>query len=63
MMAIRTHDINIKSFEPLVDPNTFKKELPLTPASERTVIEGRRQIEDILARRDKRLLMIVGPCS
>jgi len=62
-MTIRTHDINIKSFEPLIDPNTFKEELPLTPASEKTVIEGRRQIEDILAHRDQRLLMIVGPCS
>ncbi len=62
-MTTRTHDINIRSFEPLIDPNTFKEELPLTPASEKTVIEGRRQIEDILAHRDSRLLMIVGPCS
>ena len=62
-MIVRTHDINIRSFEPLIDPNTFKEELPSTPASEKTVIEGRRQIEDILAHRDQRLLMVVGPCS
>ncbi|MBW1645882.1 MAG: 3-deoxy-7-phosphoheptulonate synthase [Deltaproteobacteria bacterium] len=62
-MSTRTHDINIRSFEPLVDPSTLKRELPMTPASERTVIEGRRQIADILARRDPRLLVIVGPCS
>ncbi len=62
-MTIRTHDINIRSFEPLIDPNTFKDEMPLTAASEKTVIEGRRQIEDILGHRDQRLLMVVGPCS
>jgi 3-deoxy-7-phosphoheptulonate synthase len=62
-MCSRTHDINIKSFEPLVDPNTIKEEMPITPASEQTVVEGRRQITRILAHEDPRMLMIVGPCS
>ncbi|MBN2808186.1 MAG: 3-deoxy-7-phosphoheptulonate synthase [Deltaproteobacteria bacterium] len=62
-MTSRTHDINIRSFEPLIDPNTFKVEMPITSASELTVLAGRRQIEDILGHRDSRLLMIVGPCS
>ncbi len=62
-MSVRTHDVNIRSFEPLVDPSTLKKELPISAASERTVIAGRRQIADILSHRDPRLLMIVGPCS
>ena len=62
-MCSRTHDINIKSFEPLVDPNTIKEEMPITPASEQTVVEGRRQITRILAHEAPRMLMIVGPCS
>ena len=62
-MYSRTHDINIKSFEPLVGPNTIKEELPITPASEKTVVEGRRQITEILGKRDPRMLMVVGPCS
>jgi len=62
-MSSRTHDINIKSFEPLIDPNTIKREIPLSAASEKTVTEGRRRIIDILAHHDPRLLMIVGPCS
>ena len=62
-MSSRTHDINIKNFEPLIDPRTLKQELPLTAASEKTIIEGRRQITDILAHHDQRLLMVVGPCS
>ena len=62
-MTSHTHDINIKSFEPLIDPEVLKQEMPLTQASEKTVLEGRRQIEDILAHKDQRLLMIVGPCS
>ncbi len=62
-MTTHTHDINIKSFEPLIDPEVLKRELPLTPASEKTVLQGRRRIEDIIAHNDHRLLMIVGPCS
>ncbi|MCK5679719.1 3-deoxy-7-phosphoheptulonate synthase [bacterium] len=62
-MTTNTHDLNIKSFEPLIDPEVLKEEMPLSPASEETVIKGRRQIEDILAHKDPRLLMIVGPCS
>ena len=62
-MTKYTHDINIRSFEPLIDPTVLKQEMPLTPASEKTIIEGRRQIENILSHKDPRLLMIVGPCS
>ena len=28
-----------------------------------TIINGRKSIEDILNREDKRLLVVVGPCS
>jgi len=62
-MSPRTHDINIRNFEPLVDPASIKKEIPITPESEATVVAGRQQIIDILSHRDPRLLMVVGPCS
>ena len=62
-MCSRTHDINIRTFEPLVAPDTIKKEMPITPESEKAVVEGRRRITEILAHRDPRMLMIVGPCS
>ncbi len=62
-MSPRTHDINIRNFEPLVDPVAIKREMPITPESEATVIAGRRRIIEILSHRDPRLLMIVGPCS
>ncbi|MBN2706170.1 MAG: 3-deoxy-7-phosphoheptulonate synthase [Deltaproteobacteria bacterium] len=62
-MLNQTDDINIRSFEPLTDPNTFKQELPMNSVSRDTVITGRQRIADILAHRDPRLLMIVGPCS
>ncbi|MEK6196320.1 MAG: 3-deoxy-7-phosphoheptulonate synthase, partial [Deltaproteobacteria bacterium] len=41
----------------------MKKELPMTDAAEETVVSGRQGIEGILKGEDKRLLVIVGPCS
>ena len=62
-MLQRTHDINIRKFEPLIDPNTLKLEMPITDSCADTVINGRRTIEKILNHKDERLLMVVGPCS
>jgi 3-deoxy-7-phosphoheptulonate synthase len=59
----QTHDVNVKSFKPLIAPDTIKKELPMTEQIARTVIEGRREIENILTKKDGRFLVIAGPCS
>jgi 3-deoxy-7-phosphoheptulonate synthase len=47
----------------LAAPDAVLRRLPLTPAAERTVREGRRAVERILDREDHRLLVVVGPCS
>ncbi|MCF6248964.1 MAG: 3-deoxy-7-phosphoheptulonate synthase [Desulfobacula sp.] len=59
----QTFDVNIKSFTQLVSPETIKEELPLTDEVIKTVIEGRRDVENILSQKDDRLLVIAGPCS
>ncbi|OBX35804.1 phospho-2-dehydro-3-deoxyheptonate aldolase, Tyr-sensitive [Halomonas elongata] len=41
----------------------LKRDIPLSERAERTVIEGRETIQNILEGRDPRLLMVVGPCS
>lgn len=58
-----TYNVNIARISDLPTPNEIKSEYPLTLKAADTVIAGRKQIEDILARRDDRHLMIVGPCS
>lgn len=60
---IQTHDVNVKSFKPLLSPEAIKQELPITQAVADIVLQGRRDIENILGQKDRRLLVIAGPCS
>ena len=59
----KTYDVNVKSFRPLISPAKIKTSLPLPDDAVKTVIKGRKDIENILTKKDSRLLMIVGPCS
>ena len=47
----------------LPTPAQLRKARPAPAAAARFVASARRQIADILARRDHRLLVVVGPCS
>lgn len=63
MQESRTRDVNVVKTEQLKSPVDLVNELPITPESEKTVIDGRRQIREVLEGRDPRMLMVVGPCS
>lgn len=54
---------NIAGSEKLVTPAEIKKLLPVNQKAMKTVLAGRKIIEDILDEKDKRLLMVIGPCS
>jgi 3-deoxy-7-phosphoheptulonate synthase len=56
-------DQNIRSNIPLPPPELILHEIPRSEAEEKFVIESRRQIRDILLHKDRRFLLIVGPCS
>jgi 3-deoxy-7-phosphoheptulonate synthase len=56
-------NINVDSVEVLDPPEQLRAELPMTEASFATVKQGRRQIQDILDGKDRRLFAVVGPCS
>lgn len=56
-------DLRIVSFTPLIAPAELKLELPIAEASLQTVVEAREVVEQILKKRDRRMLAIVGPCS
>ena len=58
-----TSDQRVLSFRPVPAPAQILRELPLTPLDARAVQRHRDEITDILAGRDDRLLLIVGPCS
>ena len=59
----RTSDVHIRSLVPLISPADLKRELPLTAKATETVIAGREAVKRILAGEDRRLLVVVGPCS
>ncbi|MDZ7839709.1 MAG: 3-deoxy-7-phosphoheptulonate synthase [Gammaproteobacteria bacterium] len=59
----RTRDLHVESLTPLVSPNALRLEIPITEAAQRTILESRETIPAILAGRDRRLLVVVGPCS
>ena len=62
-MHFRTDDLRIESLKPLIPPAILMEELPLDDAGSATVARSREQVADILAGRDDRLLLVVGPCS
>ncbi len=56
-------NVNVLDLKPLISPQSLAEELPLTKTAAEQVIDGRNAIIQILARRDPRLLVVVGPCS
>ena len=56
-------DVNVQSIQPLVTPAELKQELPLTATAYQTVLKGRETVRNILDGKDKRLFVVIGPCS
>ncbi len=56
-------DINVVSEKLLPTPEEVKSRIPLTERAAKTVMRGRKTIQDVLDRRDPRLFVVVGPCS
>jgi 3-deoxy-7-phosphoheptulonate synthase len=61
--SLPTEDLNVLSTRRLLGPRQVKHELPMGLASQRTVVESRQAIQHILRGDDRRLLVMVGPCS
>ena len=59
----KTYDIHVEKFDRLISPAQLKDRIPISEASHRTVVSGRKAIADILDGNDSRLLVIAGPCS
>ena len=56
-------NINIESPEILITPAELKREIPLSEKARDVVAQGRTDIENILERKDHRVIVVVGPCS
>jgi 3-deoxy-7-phosphoheptulonate synthase len=60
---IPTDDVRIADIYSLVSPEVVMRDIRLSERGFEFVVHCRRQVEDIIKRRDDRLLVVAGPCS
>jgi 3-deoxy-7-phosphoheptulonate synthase len=58
-----TFDVHVLDTRPLPSPDSLKGDLPLPESAAELVYRSREEVRAILAGRDRRALVIVGPCS
>jgi 3-deoxy-7-phosphoheptulonate synthase len=59
----RTTDLRVRRMVELPTPSSVLAEMPLPDDAAALVSRSRAEVQDILAGRDDRLLVVVGPCS
>lgn len=62
-MLTNTDDLRIKQLKPLIPPAILIEELPVPAATSDLITQARQEAADIIAGKDQRLLVIIGPCS
>ncbi|WP_029687269.1 3-deoxy-7-phosphoheptulonate synthase AroG [Tatumella saanichensis] len=62
-MNYRNDDLRIKEIKELLPPIALLEKFPASEAAAATVFECRHAIQQILQKRDDRLLVVIGPCS
>ncbi len=59
----KIENINIAELRPLPPPSVIKGKIAMSEPCADAVLRGRREVEQILGGKDRRLLVVVGPCS
>jgi 3-deoxy-7-phosphoheptulonate synthase len=62
-MMVQTNNLNVVEVSPIIAPQDLKQVFPLTVDGASFVHESRNTITNILNGDDKRLMVVVGPCS
>jgi 3-deoxy-7-phosphoheptulonate synthase len=60
---IKTNNLKIKSITPIIAPSDMRQVFPVTDAGSEFITSSREQIKSILKGVDRRLMVVVGPCS
>ncbi len=63
MAQYQTDDLRIKHITEVLSPIELHEQYPLTETAAQTVYDTRQNIHNILAGRDDRILVVIGPCS
>jgi len=62
-MKYTTDDTRIIGMEEVIAPRVLIDDLPISDAASQLVYTSRKEISDIVHGRDRRLLVVIGPCS
>ena len=62
-MSTELDNINVASQELLITPSQLKQDIPLSDLATKSVEAGRQTINNILDGKDKRVFLVIGPCS
>ena len=60
---MKLDNVNIDNQEILITPEELKRQLPATEEVKRGIAQNREIVRSIIDGTDKRLLLVVGPCS
>lgn len=59
----QTDDVRIKEIKQLLPPVALMEKFPISDVAGETTYQARRSIHNMLGNHDRRLLVIIGPCS
>jgi 3-deoxy-7-phosphoheptulonate synthase len=60
---IKTNNLKVKGITPIIAPADLRQVFPLTEEGSEFVSSSRSHIKNILKAKDRRLMVVVGPCS
>ena len=60
---MKLDNVNIDNQEKLITPEELKRQLPASEEVKRGISQNREIVRSIIDGTDKRLLLVVGPCS
>jgi 3-deoxy-7-phosphoheptulonate synthase len=61
--VIKTNNLKVTGITPIIAPADLRQVFPLAEKDRTFISSSREQIKSIIQRRDKRLMVVVGPCS
>ncbi len=60
---IKTNNLKVSGITPIIAPADLRQVFPMSESGREFVFRSREKIKEILLRRDRRLMVVVGPCS
>ncbi len=60
---IKTNNLKVSGITPIIAPADLRQVFPMSDTAREFVSRSRERIKEIIQRRDRRLMVVVGPCS